>query len=226
MANFTFQCPHCGKPNAVGQDALDRPTTCGDCGLPFSTTIPAGRLMVQDGEQWKPASTQGAAVLAEQEEKTVLTINPAVYRENPIQTLVLTLLVLGGLTLVLLNIGKVELGVMHAVLVAAGALAALAAGAVLVGRFVNSRFESLTITSQRSIWARGLINRRTSEVQHDDIRNIQVQQNLIDRIVKAGTVSISSAGQDDMEIVAQGIPNPQRVLEAIRTYQRRMVKGD
>jgi len=226
MTDFTFQCPHCGKPNAIGADALNQPTVCNDCGLPYLASVPAGRLMVQEGEDWKPASTQGAAVLAEHGEKTVLTVNPAVYRQNPIQTLVLTLALLGGLTLLLLNVGQVELGVTYAVLAVAGALVSLVAAMILVSRFVNSRFESLTITSQRSIWARGLINRRTSEVQHDDIRNIQVQQSLIERLVRAGTVSISSAGQDDMEIVAQGIPNPHRVLETIRTYQRRLVKGD
>ena len=76
------------------------------------------------------------------------------------------------------------------------------------------------------IFTRGVINRRTSEVQHDDIRNIQVQQNLVERLVGAGTIAISSAGQDDMEIVARGIAHPQRVIETIRTHQRRLVKGD
>lgn len=226
MANFTFQCPHCGKPNEIARDLLNQPTACVDCGLPFTTTIPAGRLLIQDGEQWKPAATQGAAVRSEQDETTVLTVNPAVYRQNPIQTLVLSLALIGGLTALIVYGQKIELGMVNVVFAVAGALAALISGFILVSRFVNSRFESLTVTSQRSVWARGLLNRRTSEVQHDDIRNIQVQQNLIERLVKAGTVSISSAGQDDMEIVARGIPNPQRVLSAIREHQRRMVKPD
>lgn len=226
MANFTFQCPHCGEPNAVDSVKLDSAIGCDKCALPFTTAVPAGRLMVQEGQAWRPASAQGAALSAEQDEAPVLTVNPAVYRENPIQTLILVVLVLAGLTVLIVYGNQIEQHMANAALAVAGALIAGVCGFILINRFVQSRFESLTVTTQRSIWARGLINRRTSEVQHDDIRNIQVHQNLIERFVKAGTVSISSAGQDDMEIVAQGIPNPHRVLDAIRTHQRRMVKPD
>ncbi|MEM9021548.1 MAG: PH domain-containing protein [Planctomycetota bacterium] len=226
MAHFTFQCPHCGEASEIGRDQLNQPAVCPSCGLPFTAAIPAGRLMVKDGEEWKPAASQGAATQAGQGEKNVFTVNPAVYRQNPIQTLGLVLAVVGGLTLVLAYVGRIEQHWWHLALVVAGGILALAGLGILATRLITSRLESLTITTQRTVWARGLINRRTSEVQHDDIRNIQVQQNLLDRFVKAGTVSISSAGQDDMEIVAQGIPNPQRVLEAIRQHQRRMVKPD
>ena len=224
MAEFTYQCPHCGATTAVGLESLGKPALCSACALPYHAELPAGRLMVQDGDAApKPATPAGELRPTEQ---AVLTVNPAAFREKPVQTLLLTLLVLAGLTGLLMFVGEASQGIGQALLVALSALTAIVAGIMLGLRFAMTRFESLTITTQRSIWARGVINRRSSEVQHDDIRNIQVQQDLIQRLVGAGTISISSAGQDDMEIVAQGIVKPHQVIETIRTHQPRMMKGD
>ena len=107
-------------------------------------------------------------------------------------------------------------------------------GIIAVGSLVSlglwllqTRFESLTITNERTIWARGVFDRETSEVQHDDVRNIQMQQSLIDRILGVGRIAISSAGQDDMEIDIRGIPKPNQVADTVRSCQARMLdQGD
>ncbi|MFN3168178.1 MAG: PH domain-containing protein [Phycisphaeraceae bacterium] len=223
MADFTYQCPHCGETTSVGLESLGKPALCRACAKPYLAEVPAGRLMVDGGEAGLVPADRSGAQAAEQ---TVLTVNPAAFRERPVQTLVLAGLILAGLTGLIMFVGETSQGIVFAVLVAFSALVTVAAALVLAGRFVLSRFESLTITTQRSVWARGVINRRSSEVQHDDIRNIQVQQDLVQRLVGAGTIAISSAGQDDMEIVARGFANPHGVIETIRTHQRRMVKDD
>ncbi len=107
-------------------------------------------------------------------------------------------------------------------------------GIIAVGSLVSlglwllqTRFESLTITNERTIWAQGVFDRETSEVQHDDVRNIQMQQSLIDRILGVGRIAISSAGQDDMEIDIRGIPKPNQVADTVRSCQARMLdQGD
>ena len=225
MTSYTYQCPHCGQSTPVGLVSLGKPVRCDACAGPFLAELPPGRLVGEDGQPLRSAGPQDTEPkrLGEQ---TVLTINPAPFRERPVQTLLLVLLLFAGLTGLILFAGEASQGVGQALLVALSAVVAVAAGVMLALRFAVTRFESLTITTQRSIWARGIINRRSSEVQHDDIRNIQVQQNLVERLVGAGTIAISSAGQDDMEIVAAGIPHPHRVIDTIRTHQQRMIKDD
>jgi hypothetical protein len=71
------------------------------------------------------------------------------------------------------------------------------------------------------------LDRETSEVQHDDIRNIQVKKSLSDRILGIGRIAISSAGQDDMEIDIRGVPHPDGVADTVRSCQARMQgRGD
>lgn len=225
MSNFTYQCPHCGQATTVGLESLGKAALCSSCAMPYLADIPAGQLMIEDEEAGLRPTT-GDAARAGQDEQDVLTVNPAAIREHPIQAVLYILLILGGLTGLVMFSGETSQGLGYAALTALSALVALGSAILLAARFVITRFESLTITTQRSIWARGVINRRSSEVQHDDIRNIQVQQNLVQRLAGAGTIAISSAGQDDMEIIARGIAKPHQVIETIRTYQRRLVKGD
>lgn len=219
MTSYSFQCPHCGQTTAAELEALGKATPCQACGQPYLAAVPAGRLIDASGKPTGKPAISGA-------EQTVLVVNPAAFRENPMQTGVLGLIIVAGLTGLILFMGKVPDGAGFAVLSGLSLIAVVVPLIMLAMRFVFTRFESLTITTQRTIWARGVINRRTSEVQHDDIRNIQVQQNLVERLVRAGSIAISSAGQDDMEIVAHGIAQPRRVIETIRTYQSKMVKGD
>ena len=240
MPNFMYRCPHCAAENSVTLEQLGNATSCAACDLPFTAQAPAATLLERDGEQWVPAAgighgssaSAGVASVGQSadarhaDEQTLLVANPAVFREHPVQSVLLMLLCIAGLTMAI-QFGTTDDGNLGTTALAAlGLVLGLASAAVLITRFVGSRFESLTVTTQRSIWARGIINRQSSEVQHDDIRNIQVSQSLIERLVGAGTLAISSAGQDDMEITIHGIAAPRAVLETIRKSQSRMVRGD
>ncbi|XAL98575.1 PH domain-containing protein [Phycisphaeraceae bacterium D3-23] len=231
MANFMFRCPHCDAENSVPLAGVGHAASCASCTLPFMASAPSAALLKRDGEQWVPA----AASLAEgnapagrrnDDEQSLLSVHPAIFREHPIQTLGLTLLIVGGLTMAI-HFGTAEShSAADTALAVLGLVLAFPSLCILAIRFIGSRFESLTVTTQRSVWARGVINRQTSEVQHDDIRNIQVSQTIIERFVGAGTVAISSAGQGDMEIVVKGVPHPAVIVETVRTYQRKLVSED
>ncbi len=227
MAEFNYQCPHCGEATTVGFESLGKTSLCNACARPYLPEVPLAKLITAPGEPgFSPAGEHATTPTQSPSEQTVLTVNPAAFREVPVRSLVLALITLAGLIGLFTFTGEAAQGIGYAALTAISALAVVISAAMLTTQFVLSRFESLTITNQRTVWARGVINRRSSEVQHDDIRNIQVQQSLVERLVGAGTIAISSAGQDDMEIVARGIARPRRVIETIRTHQRRLVKGD
>jgi uncharacterized membrane protein YdbT with pleckstrin-like domain len=77
----------------------------------------------------------------------------------------------------------------------------------------------LEVTNKRTIVTKGLLSKATNEVRHSDVRNIQVTQSFLQRILGCGTIAISSAGQSEMEILVTGIPDPQGIAETIRENQ-------
>ena len=119
------------------------------------------------------------------------------------------------------------LGFIEPVTAAAGGtvLAAVGGALVLVGAaflgywWLKSRFETLTVTSRRTVFRWGIISRDTTEILHDDVRNLQVDQSGPGRLLGVGDLFLSSSGQDDLEIQARGIPNPEHVADVVRDLQ-------
>jgi uncharacterized membrane protein YdbT with pleckstrin-like domain len=79
---------------------------------------------------------------------------------------------------------------------------------------------TLTVTDQKTTLRTGLLSRNINEVYHSDVRSIQVSQRFLQRLFGVGSVGISSAGQSTVEIVASGIPRPDRVREIIDAHRR------
>ena len=77
----------------------------------------------------------------------------------------------------------------------------------------------LTITSRNTTLRRGLLSKKTNEVRHVDVRNLQVGQGVFQRMFGVGKLSISSAGQSDVEITVSGIPQPEEAKELIKRYR-------
>jgi len=49
-----------------------------------------------------------------------------------------------------------------------------------------SQFTTLTVTDDRTIYQEGFVSRETSEVQHNDVRNIQLDQSFVRRLLGIG----------------------------------------
>ena len=79
--------------------------------------------------------------------------------------------------------------------------------------------ERIHVTNKRTTLRRGLLSKSTTEVLHDHVRNIQIRQSFLNRVFDVGTVGISSAGQEGVEIIAQDIPHPERVKRTIDSYR-------
>ena len=79
----------------------------------------------------------------------------------------------------------------------------------------NHRFYQ--VTSKRVSVRSGIIGRMTSEVEVLDIRNVEMRQSIVDRLLGIGNVGISSAGTGGIEVVFAGVANP--------TALRRLVVG-
>jgi uncharacterized membrane protein YdbT with pleckstrin-like domain len=78
----------------------------------------------------------------------------------------------------------------------------------------------LTVTESKTTLRTGILSKNVNEVFHSDVRSIQVNQSLFQRIFGVGSIGISSAGQSSIEIVAAGIPDPNTVRELINANRK------
>lgn len=148
-------------------------------------------------------------------EVEVIQIRPSLWRGHPFAATILLLLpiaaLIGGLVGAVATLGTT--------LIAAGVIAAVCWIALFIWwlRFALAR--SLWISNKRVVERRGLLSRSTNEVLHDHVRNIQVRQSFVHRIFGVGSIGISSAGQDGIEIFMKDVPNPDDIKKTIDLYR-------
>jgi membrane protein YdbS with pleckstrin-like domain len=78
---------------------------------------------------------------------------------------------------------------------------------------------TLTVSNKRTVLRRGLISKHTREVRHSDVRFLELDQSVLQRLLGVGSISISSAAQGEVEIVIDGIAKPQHIKETIDGYR-------
>ncbi len=221
MQVLTAQCPYCQQEVDTTIEHLDGPVVCPSCSKPFEIQMPTATVTSVRKVEKSPAENRLAAG---PEERVLAKVHPVVFRARPLGTTIVTLLLVAALAGLILPwagyipAGEAVLG--QATLLAVVCLATLIALTCVVGYWwLQSRFTSLTVTDDRTIYQRGLISRETSEVQHDDVRNIQLDQSLLQRLLNVGSIGISSSGQDDLEVVAKRLPNPAKIIDLVRQNQ-------
>ena len=79
----------------------------------------------------------------------------------------------------------------------------------------------LTVTSERTRLRKGLLSKSVTEVWHQDVRNVQLDQTFFQRVFNVGRLGISSSGQSGLEISISGIPDPDQVKELIDRHRKR-----
>lgn len=78
---------------------------------------------------------------------------------------------------------------------------------------------SLEITTKRTIMHRGFFSKSSSEVVHDNIRNIQIDQTFLQRVMGVGRIGISSSGQDGIELQVNHLRKPDYLRQVIDLYR-------
>lgn len=85
--------------------------------------------------------------------------------------------------------------------------------------WLSSKGTVLTVTNQRTVLRTGLLSKYTTEVRHRDVRNVQLGQSFLQRILGVGAIGISSSGQAGIEIAVSGIPDPEGIKRLIDRYR-------
>lgn len=215
MQTLTYQCPYCGTTAEVSDEFVDETVTCPNeaCSRPYTAQAPIAYPV--RNEPGDPEVTPVLEVRSTPHEESVLrTIHPAIFRYRPFRFSLCVLLAVGGAA-----------GAIYAYSQEQPALAVASLVAMFVGIgfifswWIRAVATTLTVSTRRTMLRQGIISRRTSEVTHDDVRNIQVHQSIIERFLGIGDLLISSAGQDDMEIRVYAVPDPEGVAQIVRQHQ-------
>lgn len=233
MTLLNYRCPNCQQRAEVQSEQVGQIQICAACSHPYQPEVPTGRLLTQrDDGRWAAAGDRLAGGPSANE-VTLVMVRPAMFRARPLRYIGL----IGGIIIGLA--GLIYFGAQgdnsaisswpRPVALVCGVLfglLSLSSLAYMVYWLISVRNDTLQITNERTIWERGILDRATSEVQHDDVRNIQIKQTFLERILGVGNIAISSAGQDEMEIEIHAIPDPDAVADKVRACQARMEGRD
>jgi len=215
MSDLTYRCPLCQQNIAVAPALVGQQIDCPHCEHPIKVDAPVARLI----EETSPDDREIDRVVSPvNSEELIQTVHPVMFRAHPFYYLLLVACLLGGLVI---GLGGRYFNLPWNTMIdwiIGGTLAGTGAVALFVW-WVKTLGVTLEVTSKRTRLTRGLIAKASSEVQHDDVRNIQVDQTFIGRLVNVGALAISSSGQDDLEIEAKGLPGPGQIAELIRDRQ-------
>jgi uncharacterized membrane protein YdbT with pleckstrin-like domain len=95
----------------------------------------------------------------------------------------------------------------------------LAAIVILVG-FLYRMTTTYTITNQRLTIRRGILSRHLQQTRVERVQNVNVDQSVIDRIVRVGQVDFDTAGADDSDFTFRGVASPDSVVRAVDEAHR------
>jgi len=214
IEQIAYECPHCETTMQVDEDLVGEITDCPNCDKPFRVKVPEATPV---NEEQVPEDALDVSS-AERDEKDLVTVHPSMFRAHPIRFLGESAMILVGLVLLGMAVSGQLLmpGWLQYTL---GGLLAVTGTGLLAYWWLTVIYTTLSVTNNRSLLRHGIFARYTTEVRHDDVRNIQVEQNIYQRVVGIGDIAISSAGQDDLEVDANGIPRPKEIAETVRELQ-------
>lgn len=90
-------------------------------------------------------------------------------------------------------------------------------------RFTQRFFSSVSLSSGKLTVKEGLLVRRISEIQYDNIDEIAITKSLFQTLIDTGDVSVSSVGGCSYETVAFGIQNPELLKNQIEKRKNRVI---
>lgn len=91
---------------------------------------------------------------------------------------------------------------------------------VLVAGFLWRLTTAYTITNQRLTIRRGVLSRHLQQTRVERVQNVNVDQSIVDRIVRVGQVDFDTAGTDDSDFTFRGVASPDKVVRAVDEAHR------
>jgi|TARA_B110000967_G_C18355321_1_gene303314 uncharacterized membrane protein YdbT with pleckstrin-like domain len=89
---------------------------------------------------------------------------------------------------------------------------------ILLTWHLRNKASKLTVNDNEILFEKGLLSKERSEVNLASVRTTKVKQSFFNRIFGVGSIEIFTAG-DSPEIVAIGMPDPNKIRELIKANQ-------
>jgi uncharacterized membrane protein YdbT with pleckstrin-like domain len=91
---------------------------------------------------------------------------------------------------------------------------------VVLAGFVFRMTTTYTITNQRLTIRRGLISRHLQQTRVERVQNVNIDQSVVDRLMRVGQVDFDTAGSDDSDFTFRGVASPDEVVRAVDKAHR------
>ncbi|GAF98359.1 unnamed protein product [marine sediment metagenome] len=88
-------------------------------------------------------------------------------------------------------------------------------------KIVDHRYR---VTTQRLFIERGILSQTVDQTELIRVDDVRIHKSFLGRVFGLGSVAIVSTDATDREVVIEGIAEPEKVAEAIRTRMRTMRK--
>ena len=216
-STLTYRCPQCHEAIEIEPDAVGQSVACPGCSQPVTFEVERA-IPIEHPEPGEPVhriASDEATIEGQGFEKELDVRHPAMFRAHPWRWILSVAVAIAGL-------GWGVWAMIEDAPFIGGLIATIIGAAAAIYFFIwwlDTRYTRVRVTNVRTIYRKGIISKHSTEVRHDDVRNLQVDQSAPERIVGVGEIAISSAGQDGLEIVAKDIPKPNEVIEIIRSHQ-------
>ena len=95
----------------------------------------------------------------------------------------------------------------------------LATTALLLYMKAKTLGERLRLKPDEVEYIKGIFRQKSKEIKYKDIKLIEVEQTVMQRLLNIGDLSIASAGTSDKEIEVKNMPSPREVRDEIQARQ-------
>ncbi|MFN7021234.1 MAG: PH domain-containing protein [Phycisphaerales bacterium] len=202
LAGQRVKCPHCGNVEVIASTAR---------AAPADRTAPAA-----------PAPHDRAAAMGlppdSGPEVEVRRVHPVLFRSRPAGTAGVAALLLGGLTLAVIAYSSSAFAGMR--WTAYLGLLSCMVGLCWVAWWKLDSISTLVVISNKRTTVRmGLLSRRTSELLHDQVKDIRVEQTFGQRLLRTGTLGLDGSGTDAIELSVEHLPDPVGLRNIIDAYR-------
>lgn len=86
---------------------------------------------------------------------------------------------------------------------------------------LQTRGSKLSIDDTDILFEQGIMSKIRYEVNISSVRTVRVEQSFFNRVFGVGNISIFTSG-DSPEIVANGMPDPNKIRDVIKSQQAKM----
>ena len=213
MADITLACPHCERHIEVDDSICGQTVACPSC---------QGKIIVPDkpGPAPRMASIISSSSESEpddpQDEHTLFTEKPAMraYLGRMIGAGIWSII---GIVVFL---GFKFLGFKFNAFASIVMPPLVIGGITALGIWIETHSTEYRLTTQRFFLKKGLIAKHLDELELFRVKDVTVDQGIIQRMLGFGSVTILSTDDSTPKIVMHGIAKPTEVKELIRKTHR------